>query len=97
MYHSNNENARLKRRRVTDKAAVIRQINKCKRSVSVIFLMITDDNCDDNDEDEDDMYDAALINLITDVPSFRLDKYPRDHFGLKLFFKGLKHTGLCIV
>ena len=41
--------------------------------MSVIFLMITHDNCDDNDEDEDDMYDAALINLITNVTSFKLD------------------------
>jgi hypothetical protein len=31
--------------------------------------MITDDDYDD--KDKDDMYDAALINLITNVPSFR--------------------------
>ena len=33
--------------------------------------MITDGDYDD--KDEDDMYDAAVINFITNVPSFRLD------------------------
>jgi hypothetical protein len=94
MHHSNQENARPKRRRITDKAAGIRQINKCKRSVSVIFLMITDDDYDDNDED--DMYDAALISLITNVPSFRLDMHLRDHFGWNLLFLNVFDIQACV-
>jgi hypothetical protein len=94
MHHSNKEKERPKRRRITDKVAVIRQINKCKRSVSVIFLMITDDDYDDNDED--DMYDDALINLITYVPSFRLDMYLRDHCGLNLLFLNVFNIQACV-
>ena len=84
MHNSNKENTRPKRPRITVKVAVIRQINKCKRSVSVIFLTITYDDYDDKDEDE--QYDAAFFNLITNIPSFRLDTYLRDHCGLNYYF-----------
>ena len=55
---------------------------------------ISDDDYDDNDEN--DMYDAALINLITNVPSLMLDMYPRDHCGLNLLFLNVFNKQTCV-
>jgi len=58
--------------------------------------MITDNDCDKNDEDEDDMYDAALIHLITNVPSLRFDMHLRDHCGLNLLFLNIFNIQACL-
>lgn len=64
--------------------------------MSVIFLIIADDDYKKNDEDEDDMYDAALINLITNVPSLRFDTHLRDHWGLHLLFLNIFNIQACL-
>jgi len=58
--------------------------------------VIPDDDCDENDEDEDDMYDAALINLITNVPSLMIDMYLRDHCGMNLLFLNVFNIQACL-
>jgi hypothetical protein len=71
--------------------------NERERSVSVICLMITEEDCGDNDDDEDDIYDTALMNLNKNVTIFRLDVYLCNKCGLNLLlFKCLQHTGLCV-
>ena len=55
--------------------------------------MITDYDCDENDED--DMYDAALIYFITNVPSLRSDMYLRDHRGLNLLSLNVFNIQTC--
>jgi hypothetical protein len=55
---------------------------------------ISDDDYDNNDQG--DMYDAALINLITNVPNFMLDMYPRDRCGLNLLFLNFFNIQTCV-
>jgi hypothetical protein len=49
MHHSNKQNARPKGEELQIRLQLFaKSINECQRSVSVIFLMITDDDYDEN-------------------------------------------------